>query len=195
MSRVSPSTSATASPTKRTVRSNSRKSPGLTSCSGGRSSSRHARSYGGISGNAASSASRSTTATTPSRSRAAAVSIERIRACGYGLRTNRPWSMPGSTRSPAYRRPPRAAVPASIRGTLAPTLAPTPPTAGSWVTEVTRGCRSAAASAGPRCSRRRPGTQRRPSPRPSRHASRSTRPPSPARQGTRSCHPRGAAGS
>jgi len=60
------------------------------------------------------------TATTPGRAAAAAVSMRVIRAEAYGLRTIRAWSMPTTAKSPAKIGRPRTFSHASGRGRLFP---------------------------------------------------------------------------
>ena len=70
------------------------------------------------------------TARTPGRALASAVSMDLMMALGYSERTAPPWSMPGRWMSSVYSATPRALAGASTRGRFSPTR----PEKSSWGT-------------------------------------------------------------
>src|SRR4051794_27506600 len=111
--RLSAITTATGSPTKRTV------SVASGYCGAGRNVSSWKKA--GIAGCSAPSSAAENASATPARASAGRTSTERSRACACGLRSTAMCSIPGKRRSSTNAASPRSSRGSSVRRTLAPT--------------------------------------------------------------------------
>src|SRR4051794_26918469 len=111
--RLSAITTATGSPTKRTV------SVASGCCGAGRNVSSWKKA--GIAGGSAPRSAAEKASATPARASAGRTSTERSRACACGLRSTAMCSIPGKRRSSTNAASPRSSRGSSVRRTLAPT--------------------------------------------------------------------------